>query len=296
MNAYRQTKPAAVKAGKRKTKMLFLHGIGSSSYTFRQSLNLLEAEGVDAIAPDWLGHGSSSMPASFDGTEASYHQALASFIASLGLDKQPYALVVHGFVLAQYALTYALNNQEQVERIMILNTPVARNSKLRPELAAYKNPLPFLRPAAGKPFDAMNYNAAGSPYAMDYYDAVVFAAPYEQSPVASQIIASTMDKVDFNSLLNKVDEGYTSWRKPAALCFGSSDPFLETGCVFQFLDSKRTNMKAMTMTGKVGHSPQEDYPELLHQNLMLFLDGTPEEWTKSVNKKYKISKTGVEEM
>ena len=276
--------------------MLLLHGLGSSSYSFRQTLTLLEAEGVDAIAPDWIGHGFSSMPDPFDCTEASYHKALSAFIGSLGLDKEPYALVVHGFILSQYALTYALEHQGQVERLMILNTPVAKNSKLRPELAAYKNPLPFLRPAAGKAFDAMNFNAAGSPYAMSYNDAAVFAAPYELSPIASQIIGKTMEKVDFSSLLKKVDEGYISWRKPAALCFGSSDSFLETGCVFQFLDSKRTNMKAMTMTGKVGHSPQEDYPELLHQNLMLFLDGTPEEWTAQINKKYKISKVGVEEI
>ncbi len=31
---------------------------------------------------------------------------------------------------------------------MILNTPLALNSKLRPELAAYKNPMPFMRPGA----------------------------------------------------------------------------------------------------------------------------------------------------
>lgn len=29
---------------------------------------------------------------------------------------------------------------------MVLNTPLATNSKLRPELAAYKAPLPFMRP------------------------------------------------------------------------------------------------------------------------------------------------------
>lgn len=81
----------------------------------------------------------------------------------------------------------------------------------------------------------MNFNAGGSPYAMQYADASVFAAPYEQSPLASQIIANTMDKVDFTNLLKRVDEGFVSWRKPAALCFGSSDPFLETAVYFRSL-------------------------------------------------------------
>lgn len=51
-----------------------------------------------------------------------------------------------GFVLGQYGLLYALEHEDQVERLFILNTPLALNSKLRPELAAYKSPLPFLRP------------------------------------------------------------------------------------------------------------------------------------------------------
>lgn len=53
---------------------------------------------------------------------------------------------LQGFVLGQYGLLYALEHEGQVERLFILNMPLALNSKLRPELAAYKSPLPFLRP------------------------------------------------------------------------------------------------------------------------------------------------------
>lgn len=40
----------------------------------------------------------------------------------------------------------------------------------------------------------MMFNAAGSPYAMEYKDASVYAAPYEESE-ASIALATTMDKV-----------------------------------------------------------------------------------------------------
>lgn len=53
---------------------------------------------------------------------------------------------VQGFVLGQYGLLYALTNEQDVDRLFILNTPLALNSKLRPELAAYKRPISFLRP------------------------------------------------------------------------------------------------------------------------------------------------------
>ncbi len=57
-----------------------------------------------------------------------------------------YCTCTQGFVLGQYGLLYALEHPDQVARLCILNTPLALNAKLRPELAAYKAPLPFMRP------------------------------------------------------------------------------------------------------------------------------------------------------
>jgi hypothetical protein len=99
-----------------------------------------------------------------------------------------------GYVLGQYGLLHALEHQQDVARLLILNTPLAVKTKLRPELAAYKNPLPFLRPGS-KPFDGYNYNASGSPYAMQARDAEVYGTPYQTSPEASVAVAETMDKV-----------------------------------------------------------------------------------------------------
>ena len=69
-----------------------------------------------------------------------------------------------GFVLGQYGLLYAQQHDESINKLVILNTPVDVKSALRPELAAYKNPIAFLRPKADKRFDAMTYNASGLAY------------------------------------------------------------------------------------------------------------------------------------
>ncbi|GAX76419.1 hypothetical protein CEUSTIGMA_g3864.t1 [Chlamydomonas eustigma] len=296
--AYRRTEPDEEQAkAVANMPILLLHGLGSSSYCYRNTLALLGGEGYDAVAPDWVGHGDSDKPAVeasgslFDCSEEAYKSALGRFIQTVGI-KQPFALVVHGFILGQYALLYALEHPDQIERLMVLNTPLSRKSKLRPELAAYKSPLPFLRPG-NKPFNAINYNASGSPYAMAYSDAKVYNRPYEESPVASQIISKTMEKVDFPALLKRVDDGFMSWKKPTALCFGSSDTFLEVGSSFDFLENKRTNMKAMSIAAKVGHMPQEDYAEVLHEQLMLFLNGSPEDWTRAQSRSYKMTKKGL---
>ena len=44
---------------------------------------------------------------------------------------------------------------------------------------------------------------------------------------------------------------------------------------------------------QIGHMPQEDYPEVLHDSVMLWLSGSPEDWTKVQNKSYKMSKKGM---
>ena len=57
-----------------------------------------------------------------------------------------YCWLLQGFILGQYAMLWAMQHPDQVEKIIVLNTPLGRQCKLRPELAAYKNKMSFLRP------------------------------------------------------------------------------------------------------------------------------------------------------
>jgi len=54
-----------------------------------------------------------------------------------------------------------LQNEDKIARLMILNTPLSLSTKLRPDMAAFKNPLPFLRP---KSINGASFNADGSAY------------------------------------------------------------------------------------------------------------------------------------
>ena len=131
---------AAVAAGDALPDVLLLHGLGSSSYSFRRTLALLGAAGVNAVAPDWPGHGDSAKPApggggggAFDYSEAAFVAALDAFVAAADLRK-PLALVVQGSVLPQYALLWAAGRPDLVERLVVLNTPLSPRAQLRPEL------------------------------------------------------------------------------------------------------------------------------------------------------------------
>ncbi|PNW85621.1 hypothetical protein CHLRE_03g195200v5 [Chlamydomonas reinhardtii] len=290
--AYREAQPDPSKASADKPDVLLLHGLGSSSYCYRNTMGLIGGEGYRCIAPDWPGHGDTDKPGSFGYSEEAYISGLGQFVDAVGI-KKPFALVVHGFVLSQYAMLYAQENPNQIARLLILNSPLALNAKLRPELAAYKAPLPFMRPG-NKPFDFMVYNMTGSPYAMKEKDAMVYARP-TSDPAATSAIAKTMDQVDFPKLLRKVDDGFRSWRKPTVCLFGSSDPFVDAASVFEFLESKRTNMKALTVAAKLGHMPQEDFPESMHESVMKWLSGETDADGPIKQKALKMTKYGVVE-
>lgn len=251
-------------------QVLCVHGLGSSSFSYRNVLALLGAEGFDAVAPDLPGHGSSDPAGSSQAlSPEAYVRALDAFVDAVGV-KRPLALVVQGYVTAQYALLWALEREQDVERLVVLNTPLSVKSKLRPELAAFKPALPFLpKPSS---FDAAAFAATGSPYAMARED---WQAYGRSEPFAA--VAGTMDAMgDFAALLKRVDEGFTTWRTPSVVLHGSDDPFLPLGGVFEFLDSKRTCMQAATVGAKLGHMPQEDYPEVVCGEVIVpFLKG---EW------------------
>lgn len=74
----------------------------------------------------------------------------------------------------------------------------------------------------------------------------------QEDPAASAAIAATMAQLDWNGLLKAVDDGFRTWRKPSLLLFGANDPFVNVQNAFDFLDSKRTSMRLVTATAKVG--------------------------------------------
>ncbi|PSC72647.1 hydrolase or acyltransferase of alpha beta superfamily [Micractinium conductrix] len=273
--AYRREAPNPELHNPAMLPVLCLHGIGSTSYIYRNTLRMLGESGHEAVAVDWPGHGGSSKPTdgSFDYSEEAYVSALQQFVAALGWDERPFVLMVHGYVLGQYGMLYALENTDSIKKLIILNTPVGLKTPLRPELAAYKNPIAFLRPKKDAKFAADLFNAAGGPYAMAYRDAQAFAAPYEEDAAASAAVHSTMEKLDWQGLLQRVDRGYESWRRPSLVLFGTSDQFIPFMSMLDWLETKRTCMKvANGYEAKLGHAPQEDYAEAIHKPILKFIE------------------------
>lgn len=255
--------------------VLCLHGLGSSSYAFRKTINLLASEGIPARALDWIGHGSSDHPtrASFSYSVDSYIEELDNVIRALGYgpDKRV-TLIAHGYVLGQAALLYAATHSNVISKVVTLNVPLGLKTKLRPELAQYKNPISFLKPKEDSIFKGDMFNAAGGPYALGRDDADAYNEPYVKSNDASAAIWHTMDQLDWEDLKKRVNGAMQQYKKPVLCIHGNSDTFVDLSTTLDWLEDKPTTIKmAYGIEAKLGHCPQEDYPEAIHPIILEFL-------------------------
>jgi pimeloyl-ACP methyl ester carboxylesterase len=103
--------------------------------------------------------------------------ALDAFVDAVGLAGEQYVVLTHGFVLGQFGVLWAMRRAAEVDRLVILGVPLGRKTPLRPELAAYKAAVPFMRPQEGAKFAGDTFNAGGLAYMMDYADAQARSAP-----------------------------------------------------------------------------------------------------------------------
>ncbi len=114
--------------------LLFVHGTPTWSFEYRHLLRALIGR-YRCIAPDHLGFGKSSRPASFAYTPEAHAVVLKEFVDRLGLDR--FTLVVHDFG-GPIGLPLALSHDSRVARVVILNSwawpldddPIASGAKL----------------------------------------------------------------------------------------------------------------------------------------------------------------------
>ena len=125
----------------KKGTFLCLHSALTSSYLYKNLLPSLAKEGYNAIAPDFLGHGESEKPSkaagggTFDYSPSSFVSFLDAFVSSQNISG-PLFVMTQGYVLGQYGLLYALEKSEQIDKLVVLNTP------LLPQGTAFFLPFP----------------------------------------------------------------------------------------------------------------------------------------------------------
>ncbi|KAF9623651.1 hypothetical protein IFM89_003683 [Coptis chinensis] len=116
----------------RRGTVVFLHGAPTQSYCYRVVMAQMENAGFHCYAPDWIGFGFSDQPQpgyGFDYTEEEFHVEFDKLLGVLGIES-PFSLVVQGFLVGSYGLTWALKNSSRVSKLAILNTPLTVGSPI----------------------------------------------------------------------------------------------------------------------------------------------------------------------
>ncbi|KAG6519550.1 hypothetical protein ZIOFF_023044 [Zingiber officinale] len=121
--------------------------------------------GYHCFAPDWIGFGFSDKPQpgyGFSYTENEFHKVLDELLGTLNI-RSPFFLVVQGFLVGSYGLTWALNNSSKISKLVILNSPLTNSSPLPGLFQKLRIPL-YGEFTCQNAIIAERFIEAGSPY------------------------------------------------------------------------------------------------------------------------------------
>lgn len=259
---YRQTE---ITSGNR-TPVLFLHGLPAHSYTWQKVMSCLADEQIPSIAPDWLGCGFSDKPnqRDFAYTPEAFITALGELIKALELEK--FYLVVQGF-LGSVGVQYALQNPEQIEGLIILNTPLTVKAKLPWAMKQMTFPL-VGDMMTQDPLLVDRTLEKGSGFVIIDADLDILRKPFLQSSAVGRSLMTILKKLQLDQTMQTIETGLSQWSKPTLIIWGSADTWLEVAEVKQLA---ATNSEiALVELPEAKHYPQEHWASDIAKEIVQF--------------------------
>jgi len=247
--------------------VLLLHGIPSQSYSWGEVMPALVNKGFRAIAPDWIGFGSSAKPdlRNFAYTPDAFITALAEFIQALELER--FSLVVQGF-LGSVGIQYALRYPNRIERLVILNTPISTAAKLPWKLQQLGLPL-VGEILTQDPLLVDRTLEGGSRYPISDEDLDVYRRPFLKSSAAGRSLLATVRNLQMQQSMAEIESGLRGFSKPTAIIWGMKDPWLPFTLAQQLTSS--IQLADLIQLEEAGHYAQEHWAEKVSDAIQLFL-------------------------
>ncbi|KAL5575768.1 hypothetical protein UlMin_017467 [Ulmus minor] len=258
-------------AGSRRGTVVFLHGAPTQSYSYRVVMSEMSGLGFHCFAPDWIGFGFSDKPQpgyGFDYTEKEYHEAFDKLLDDLGI-KSPFYLVVQGFLVGSYGLTWALKNQSRISKLAVLNTPLTVSSPVPGLFQKLRIPL-YGEFTCQNAITAERFIEAGSPYVLKLEKADVYRLPYLASSGPGFALLEAARKANFKDISSQIAAGFASgkWNGPILVAWGIADKYLPQSIAEEF--QKENPSVRLKLIEGAGHMPQEDWPEKVIEVLRAF--------------------------
>ena len=250
-----------------RSPVVLLHGLPSQSLTWSGLLELLGEQGWRAIAPDWIGSGFSSKPEKreFAYTPEVYLEAMGDFLTTLELSK--ISLIVQGF-LASVGIQYALRHPEQIERLIILNTPLSPTVKLPWLMKQWT--IPFLGDMVTQdPLLIDRTLEGGSGFVISDARLDIYRKPFLKTSASGRALLTTTKNLNFAKTLIEIETGLKQWQKPTLLIWGMQDPWLTLDPV-EDLVAQNPQLELFKLP-EAKHYPQEHWPQEIGEAVIRFL-------------------------
>ncbi|MBV5257914.1 alpha/beta fold hydrolase [Synechococcus moorigangaii CMS01] len=247
--------------------ILFLHGLPSHSYGWRQTMERLAAANFYCIAPDWPGSGFSSYPSSreFSYRAEAFQGALKDFLGALGIERCH--IVTQGF-LGHVGILFALNEPELSDRLVILNSPVLPGSKLPWPMQQWGLPL------AGEmltqdPLLVDRTLEKGSGFVISDGDLAIYREPYKTSSAVGRALMTTVRRFALPQVLPDLSDRLKHRMAPTLFLWGEQDPWLDSEALKTWVTTETSHQWQGLPEAK--HYPQEHFPEAIAPVLSGFL-------------------------
>ncbi|KAK9281147.1 hypothetical protein L1049_004041 [Liquidambar formosana] len=245
----------------RRGTIVFLHGAPTQSYSYRVVMSQMSESGFHCFAPDWIGFGFSDKPQpgyGFNYTEKEFHEEFDKLLDVLGV-KSPFLLVVQGFLVGSYGLTWALKNPNRILKLAILNSPLTSSSPIPGLFQKLRIPL-YGEFTCQNAIMAERFIEAGSPYVLKVEKADVYRLPYLSSGGPGFALLEAARKANFKDMSSQIASGFASgrWDKPILVAWGIADKYLPQSEAEEFQKGNPDTVKLKLIEG-AGHMPQEDW-------------------------------------
>ncbi len=250
-----------------KSPLLLIHGLPAHSYIWRTMLSKFEEANFHAIAPDLIGFGSSSKPnkREFGYTPEDYIKNLAAAIASLEIPK--FSLIVQGF-LGSVGLQYALRYPEQIDRLIILNTPISSEVKLPWQMQQWGLPL-IGEMLTQDPLQVDRSLEGGSGFVISDEDLDKHRKPFLKTSSAGRSLMCAVRNLQLSQVMAELESGLMNWSKQTLIIWGMQDPWLSATQV-EKLAASNTNIELVKLE-EAKHYPQEHFSDEIAKIAINFL-------------------------
>jgi pimeloyl-ACP methyl ester carboxylesterase len=247
--------------------VVFLHGLPSLGYSWSALLPDLASQGLQGIAPDWLGFGRSHKPQKrdFAYTPDAFIEALQGFLDTMELDR--ISLVVQGF-LGSVGLQYALRHRDRIDRLAILNAPLSPEAKLPWKLKQMSFPL-IGDMMTQDPLLIDRTLEAGSGFVIPDEDLDVYRRPWLKTSDSGRSLLYTLQNLQLKTAMSEISDGFASWSQPTLVMWGMVDPWLPPEPAQAF--SQNLENGDFVSLPEAAHYPQEHWSEDVGKRLIPFL-------------------------